>query len=140
MIDLILEYVKAATGLPDSHVIIGNQAHNGKNTPIPKTGQFATVLLITEQNLGQDWQVMRDSGIEGRLDSFTTGPRETAWSVQIYRDDALATGRKLIQYAFTPDGQYLLAQSKLAWREAGDLLQTDTLNTAGVWEHRASVT
>ena len=32
------------------------------------------------------------------------------------------------------------ARRGLAWREAGDLLQTDTLNTAGVWEQRASVT
>ena len=133
----VREFVAAATGLDPKNVVLGNQS-----APAPN-GPYATVTTIDIDPVGIDWQVHTET-TPGSLDTKTTGSREASFSVQFFRGtvagSSMDKARAVLQYAKTPNGQFLLQQNKLAWRAESAVTQTDQVNQGNAWEGRAALT
>jgi len=133
----VREYVAAASGLDPKNVILGNQSAPSPNGP------YATVTNIVIEPDGVDWQDQTEIA-PGSLDTKTVGNRNGAFSVQFFRGDVKGSSmdmvRALLQYAKTPNGQFLLQQKALVWREESPATQADQVDQGNQWEGRAAIT
>ena len=92
---------------------------------------------------GVDWQDQTETA-PGSLDAKTIGNRNGAFSAHFFRGTAggssMDSVRAVLQYAKTPNGQFLLQQKGLAWREESPVTQVDQVDQGNQWEGRAAVT
>ncbi len=124
-------YVAAATGIPSERVIPGNDNHPAPNM------LYATVLFMNRQKNGLD--ALYAQKVDGNVNYAVRGSRVVNFSVQFYRSPAVFDAAEaLIGFSDTPQGQLILGQLGLVFKDAGDAKNLSKI-MSDQFEQRAQV-